>query len=422
MKIKTLIKSWTDHNALNKNPPLPIKRLILISSVIILLIICTFFGSLVYRNTRPFQIGFYSVPDQTRTVLISIAQRQITETKRKIVPVILDETQSVLSQKKRISRLDLVFLLDGKASANLASLARPPDSALISLMPSAISMAGSDGASRYGTPLLLDHFEVAYLKSFNNEKNASTLKPLDTLLATAASMKKTSFWPIVCAGANDRNLLLLTGALAELNSGYEGWLNIVEGISAGKSFVELLGSTSLKKTLDTLVQWRNDGVLHPEWFRMTDTDIVSFMENGYAGIAFIGLSTHRTIPLRVIEKFDSVFFSSQEKARNLSRALTAPVLLGIEINKKRPDRLASEILAYLVGPKGQKELSGATGLAPVNSTAETSDVQASDVRLWVAASSRPLPNIANAALDDPAAQKELARKIREYLEAGGEGY
>jgi hypothetical protein len=59
---------------------------------------------------------------------------------------------------------------------------------------------------------------------------------------------------------------------------------------------------------------------------------------------------------------------------------------------------------------------------PVNSIVPAEDIQASNVRSWVASSNGPVPDPASAAFADPAKVAETARDIRAYVEANGIGF
>ena len=88
----------------------------------------------------------------------------------------------------------------------------------------------------------------------------------------------------------------------------------------------------------------------------------------------------------------------------------------MQIKTKKTNQLANTILKEIYTHEGQNILTNATSLAPTTSQAETSDKQASDVRLWAAASNKALPSLASALYKNPEDISSLAKMIRDYLE------
>jgi hypothetical protein len=98
-----------------------------------------------------------------------------------------------------------------------------------------------------------------------------------------------------------------------------------------------------------------------------------------------------------------------------SRSLTIPSYLIMQIKTKKTNLLANTILKEIYTHEGQNILTNATSLAPTTSQAETSDKQASDVRLWAAASNKALPSFVNALYTSAEERASLAQAIREYV-------
>ena len=365
-------------------------------------------------------IAYYRLPANVRAALSALADDPALSGKTKFGIVVLDDSKGLAEQLAKKPRVDVVFAYDGAAAAETAGKALAPSEQIKQLMAPAIQQAGKVRSDSYGMPLLLDHFEVAYNKDLFAKAGYAEPKKLDDLVKAAQKTARKGLWPIVCAGANDKDLLMLVGALAEARHGATARAGIVADLREKGSFEAALGNKALRGTLDELVSWRKSGLLHPEWFRMQDKDVSAFMENEYTCVVFMPLSTHRTIPLKTIAKFASIPFPPASVG--LPREITAPVVVGVLPSYKKPNATAADFLYRLARAEGQTILSAETGLAPVNSTAETQDIQATDIRVWAAASSRPVPDPATDAFADPAKIAATARSVRAYIEANGAGF
>ena len=393
------------------------KQLILtiaISALTLVILACVVFWP------RTPVIAFYQVPPVVKDAITKVALDPANAGEKRFRIRTLDPAKSLADQIASKPAIDILFTWDGEDAQSIAAKTIAPAEPVRRLMPSAMRQAGQSGEKIYGLPILLDHFEVAYHKRLFAQAGKNEPETLDELNKAARAIKKPTVWPIVCAGAQDEDLMMLVSTVTEAISGPEGRDQVVAAMKKGQTLKELTKTTALGPALKQLIDWRKQGFLHPEWIRMKNNDITSFMENDYAGIVFMPLSTHRTIPVKIIEKFDSITMPSIQKSTN--RCFTMPVLLGMLISRKRPNARASDFLYSLVKEEGQKGLGDATGLAPINSTAEAQDRQATDLRFWAAASNHPAPDIARAAFATSDKRNAFATDVRNYLESNGEGY
>lgn len=366
-------------------------------------------------------IAYYGLPDTVREAITALADDPALSGKTKFGIVVLDGSKPLADQiGGKNPRVDVVFAYDGAAAAAAAGKAIVPSEQIRLLMPTAIRGTGTRFGTGYALPLLLDHFEVAYDKEAFARQGSGDPKTLDALLAVARKTAQPGMWPIVCAGGNDRDLLLLVGALADAKYGPEARSRIVTDLREKGDLKSAVTNAELRGTLDALVEWRKTGLLHPEWFRMKDADLMAYMENEYASVALMPFATHRAIPLKTISRFSSIPLPPSKP--NTPRELAAPVVVGMLPEYRRPNADATGFLYRLAREEGQTVLSAKTGLAPVNSIVPAQDIQAADVRFWVASSNGPVPDPASAAFDDPAKVAETARDIRAYVEANGTGF
>jgi len=365
-------------------------------------------------------MAFYDVPEISVKAITALSMDSSLNGNKNFIVRMLDSALPLADQLKVRPGVDLLFVEDGKAAVEIAEQTNPPSEIVRRLMPSAMRRAGQTESRVYGLPLLLNHFEVAYDTKALNRTGLGEPKTLAALLYFARKTKAPTRWPIICAGAQDTDLLMLVTSLGEAINGFSSVDALVGQLDRGVQFSERLGNTEFRGVLDTLVAWRKDGLLHPEWFRMKNEDLIGFMENDYAAIVFMPLSTHRIVPMRTIEKFTSIPVPSDRVEKE--RAFTTTVLLGVLPLQRKQNSAAETFLYNLVKNDGQKKLAAMTGLGPVNATAETQDRQASDVRLWTASSQKPMMEIGTAAHGREDKRTQLARDIRAYIESGGAGY
>ncbi|HNY23050.1 MAG TPA: extracellular solute-binding protein [Treponemataceae bacterium] len=365
-------------------------------------------------------IAYYRLPANVRAALSALADDPAFSGKTKFGIVVLDDTKGLAEQLAKKPRVDVVFAYDGAAAAATAGKALVPSEQLRLLLAAAIRGAGTRFGVGYALPILLDHFEVAYDAKAFGKAGFGEPRTLGDLIAGAQKTARPGVSPIACAGGNDRDLLLLVGAVAEAKYGLPAHDKIVADLREKGTLKSALANAELRGTLDTLVDWRKKGILHPEWYRMKDADLTAFLDKGCASVAFMPFSTHRTIPLKTISRFSSIPFPPAQPGS--ARALTAPVIVGLLPSYRKPNAEAAEFLYRLAREEGQTILSANTGLVPVNSIVPAQDIQANDVRFWVASSNGPRPDPASAAFADPAKIAETARDVRAYIEANNTGF
>ena len=150
---------------------------------------------------------------------------------------------------------------------------------------------------------------------------------------------------------------------------------------------------------------------------MTQQEVEYLMETELFSVVFMPLSVHRTVSFRTIEKYTEYFFpAGRIENENADRSLIFSILTGTVIKNRFDDKNAvcMELLTKFTTLQNQALIAESTGLAPSSSTAETSDKQASNARLWAAASAKPLPGI-NDSFSKPEAKTEFFNGLRDYL-------
>lgn len=372
-----------------------------------MLVLCTFFLLL---SRKPL-IVFYGLP---KSVVAAIEK----EAGNDFAFSVIDDDKSLSAHKRDLVRGQLVFMYDGKPAKEIGEQSIAPESKLFSLMPSAMRESGKFGAKQYGIPVLYDHFGIDWNIALLGHKGIAKPNTLTELVKTATAIKGKNLWPIVCAGGNDNDLLMFTGALVIAESGLGAYEKVVQTAASGKTFANLLATTALKKSLDTLVAWRKQGIIHPEWFRMKRADMYAFMQYDYACFFALSLSVHRQIAPKTVEKLGSIEFPTDSKEVN--RGIMAPAIIAIELKHALPGHTAArKLVNKLVQAEGQAALANDSGLAPSNSNSVVPDKQADDARFWIASSMKAMPDPAQAAFENPADRTAFANAIRQYLIADG---
>jgi hypothetical protein len=355
-------------------------------------------------------------------VLYGLSNPAIAAIKQEAGPsfkfMVIDGNEPISAHKKDISKAYLVFMHDGKAASELSAKTVAPDESILALMPSAMREAGKSGTRRYGIPILFDHFEIDWNVSLIGGRSLAKPKTLTDLVKVSNAIKGKNLWPLVCAGGVDEDLLGFVGALVISESGLDAYEKLVTAASEGMPFAELVKTTALKNSLDTLIEWRKSGIIHPEWFRMKKADVSAFMQMDYACFFAMSLSSHRLLDHKIAEKVLTIDFPTDRK--ELDRGILAPAIVAIELRRSLPgNRAAHRLVAALAQGAAQANISGGSGLAPANSNATTADKQADDARFWIASSRKPFPDPATAALSDPSARAAFAASIRQYIEFEG---
>lgn len=320
---------------------------------------------------------------------------------------------------------DLVIGFANAAFRAAAAKYAPTSEAAARRTPSVLRNLVTVDGRRAALPLLVDHFELATRVGTKGKGASDGRLGWDAFLTLARDVADPDRPSLFVAGGDDGTLLLLVGAMVDALAG-PGVLEELSGELAGGSTLpdildRTIGDTRLRTVLDLLVALRREGVLHPEWFRMRFSDVAAFMKADRAPFVLMRLSEHRTVPLPIIRGYET---GLSPVGRDAGRVLQAPVIVGAvpEGLNTRRKTAALALLERLLSDPVQKRLGDATGLAPASAAAEALDAQASDVRLWVAASGGAYPGLDRDAFEDKAAASAFAAELRTYVEAEGAGY
>jgi len=376
--------------------------MIAISAAVFLILLIA--GTITVKTVRHNTVytAFYNIPEPvSKEITKQIQTVKPKNTKFKI----LDASKPL--PENTVHKYDILITWKNAQSDRLAQKALTVPDTVYKLMPSAIAKAGTVDGRRCTVPLLLDHYELAFYRTYRNNAKLElpqTLPEFETYLST---IKQYAQYPLIAAGSDDQTLCAFVTALTEAMYGTEGYEKLINELQTSAALDGILAEPLAK-----IRQWQKDGLLHPMWYQAADRDIETFMNDHRLGILFMPLSEHRTKPLVLIKYYDSIQFPVNNIIKD--HAVIAPVIEGMVFRSKTNEQT---ILEHLLFTDTQEKLSDASLLAPVSSRAEAHDRQADDVRYWAAScSGGPVPDAATAAFRDRNQVKLFADMIRKYLE------
>lgn len=370
--------------------------------------------------SKKLTVAFYNIPDEQQQSLKETLSPLLTDKKGKITAAFttLDKTQPL---KKQVdTSVDLVFTYAGKQAEQLADISVKPSTEILNRMPTSMQVPGIKDKQFYAVPILVDHFEVLYLNKYIQA--AKPPRSMDDFETFAKNKKNDTSYAIICAGADNRELLLFISALTESFLGTEAYEKLLALIASGTAdFNTILtaplndNKESLKTVITKINEWNTAGIIHPAWTQAAQTDIESLIEFFNLPAIFMSLSMHRRIPVSLVRLYTPSWVPTG-RAPTATRSLVVPVLMGVALSDKKTAGGITPVgvLDYLTTPEGQKNIGTAMKLGPVHSTAEPHDTEANDARLWAASTSALLYSIEQAFID-PQKAAAFADFLRTYL-------
>lgn len=405
------------------------KSIILLISAFLLILFAALILLVSISSKKPVA-AFYGISERNQKQIVSVLQTTHTRKNKNSLPfeiVTLDSSISLERALKKSKKADLLFI-EGGLNKNYAEKLSEKKSGGISVsllngMTSSIKQLVEEKKQKiYSVPLLIDNYELdVNLEKFYSS-NIKQLNVLSDLEKLAKVTKSSTPSPIVFAGADDERLINFFGALIEAVSGSET-LNsartkisnkIAEGKVSQNDFYDLLtgltGSRGeLNDTFKILKNWQNQGLLPKNITSITTKDISAFLQADLSTAAFMTLSDHREIEHDIISNYSSVYYPAVQQ--NVPRSFTSPVIFAVPLSKDK----VSQKAVYKLSDELQTKLSAATGLAPVQANCPVPDVQADNVRYWVAASGTPVTPFAQSLFVSKQQQNSFAEALRSLL-------
>lgn len=397
------------------------KRIIIIVSIVVVLAIAGLTLGIIinHHNNKALKVGFYNLEKEIVEPLKSIIQKTYAGEIK-----FTDLSEQNYDVKKISRKYDLFFSWNGNAVEQLEKYSAEISSACSQKLISSIK-------TQKNLPLLLNHYELAYLTKARERAEVDFPSDFEEYMAYLFAMKNQVFIPFFTEGKDDDTLLGLISVQAEALCGTEGYKKLVSLINKYGNFYQVweqeigysstLGtSITLKYIMDGLAAYVPNDLSIANWTNATAKDVKTYASEKQIGVLFSSLSNHRKMDVKIMREYEAdrmpVLFVKED------HCLIAPAVCVVNLSAASKKEIAEEILQSLVSDENQSYLSDETKLAPVNSRCRAFDVQADDVRYLAAiAPSGPAPDIANACFQTDMAKKtKFVEEIRKYLSGNTE--
>ena len=369
-------------------------------------------------------IAFYALPADTVQALQTTLKSRFGTIEQHFEWKIIDPTLSVTEFMEKNPQTEFVFSMDNRSLFEARRFFRLHSADEFQSLPSTFLnniFARNDADKYYAFPLLIDPVKLA-CNSVVAEKLglSSYIMQEDFERLHQQTMQSSLSFPLTCAGGEDDQLFAMISTAAAMN-----------GLSLYTDDFSLLGKQAdlqtscpptLKSTLDILVAWRKQGLLHPEWFRLLESDVSVFMEFNSTALAVMPLSASRRLKRDILQRFITMQVPLPQLLSK--KNMPADVIVWAQAVQDDSKQLPAtdEIREFLSLQETDEVLARETGLAPVFSAAQTQDAEASSGRYWVASSNTALPSFGNITCTTETEKTALAAAIRRYLEVNGVGY
>lgn len=397
------------------------KRIIIIVSIVVVLAIAGLTLGIIinHHNNKALKVGFYNLEKEIVEPLKSIIQKTYAGEIK-----FTDLSEQNYDVKKISRKYDLFFSWNGNAVEQLEKYSAEISSDCSQKLISSIK-------TQKNLPLLLNHYEMAYLTKARERAGVDFPSDFEEYMAYLFAMKNQVFIPFFTEGKDDDTLLGLISVQAEALCGTEGYKKLVSLINKYGNFYQVweqeigysstLGtSITLKYIMDGLAAYVPNDLSIANWTNATAKDVKTYASEKQIGVLFSSLSNHRKMDVKIMREYEAdrmPVLSVKE-----DHCLIAPAVCVVNLSAASKKEIAEEILQSLVSDENQSYLSDETKLAPVNSRCRAFDVQADDVRYLAAiAPSGPAPDIANACFQTDMAKKtKFVEEIRKYLSGNTE--
>ena len=397
------------------------KRIIIIVSIVVVLAIAGLTLGIIinHHNNKALKVGFYNLEKEIVEPIKSIIQKTYAGEIK-----FTDLSEQNYDVKKISRKYDLFFSWNGNAVEQLEKYSAEISSDCSQKLISSIK-------TQKNLPLLLNHYELAYLTKARERAEVDFPSDFEEYMAYLFAMKNQVFVPFFTEGKDDDTLLGLISVQAEALCGTEGYKKLVSLINKYGNFYQVweqeigysstLGtSITLKYIMDGLANYVPNYLSIANWTNATAKDVKTYASEKQIGVLFSSLSNHRKMDVKIMREYEAdrmPVLSVKE-----DHCLIAPAVCVVNLSAASKKEIAEEILQSLVSDENQSYLSDETKLAPVNSRCRAFDVQADDVRYLAAiAPSGPAPDIANACFQTDMAKKtKFVEEIRKYLSGNTE--
>ncbi len=381
-------------------------------------------------------VAFYDLPEKYEDMIRPYFSdvRNSRNKRLKVKCLTLDSSQPL---KKQLKKIDMVFTNYGAKADEAVATIDPKNRELFFADSSCLrgsSMAATQkGVSTFFSgngrismvPILFDGYELLLSKKSLYETQSVVVHSWGDVEAFARRSRNFCVSPVAFAGGDDDSLLGVMSALIESFEGTESYEELVRQVRNYKGSVNDLvkevtrEGKSMHEALKRLCLWKREGLLNAEIMNLGKDDLMVFLDSQRNAVTILPLSEHRRIDSSIVQDYttipiysnESFFYFPGMRAMN-TRAVISPVVCGISFTK---DQALKSQLELLTRTEAQEDLSRRSGIAPLLANCRIPDIQADDVRFWIAATSRPLTPMGQAAFSSDSRKKEFCDAIRTII-------
>lgn len=402
-----------------------------------------------HKNVTPTQIAFYGVDENYVSAFRKVIDEYLSEladtrnlnieteyvTLNKDKPLeqqISDETIMVITYMG----LNAQRTAEKISKKNSGGVSFDALSALTTSQQKLARSYGENQKKIYAVPLLSDNAEIDVNKLLLERTQTKRLATWEDIEAFSEKSKEYVDYPVIFSYSNADSFLHMIGAYTEAVSGKKAYENACSRIREffaatpepkEEDVLKLVKdladapSSPLYATTDFISRWYKKGLMHPNIFRLGDRDVEIFMQNRSCAISFVTLSQHRSLSSDAFRYFVSIpralnnngntagyYPSFQDPA---ARHLMSDTICAIPVNSETAQNFA----VLLTSDESQKTLSRMTGLAPVNARCPCPDIEADDVRFWIAATNEPLIPLNRAAFTSSSQMEIFSQVLANYI-------
>ncbi len=384
------------------------------------------------------EVGFYGLSDKEVTVLSDWLNDRNIDWE----PIVFDSSIPLEEQLDVPLQQNLLFTKDGKNMDSVAPYVRTAKTQNLLLMPVSIRTAVQTNGRLTATPILLDHYQLSY--NIEALRNAGISIPTNFIDLEAIAQEiiterqgVSSVAPILCAGANDDDLIQFFSSMLETMHGIKSYEAIqalleqsIEGVKGNDTLEEDVFNAFFElpqvySTLQQIATWENRGFLSSSWLNVSRDDLHRAMENESAIFTFMLFSDYETLTQGAKSSYAPWFMPSG--GQRDTRYLVAPSIVVMEFSyvkspfqsarqSAKKNNLAASIISELVSGFNQTAISEAGGLAPVNSSAQVSELGAGETLQLFELSDGIIPDIAALSFVRQSDRAYFAQNLRLQLQ------
>ena len=418
------------------------KIIIIIGAAVLLVAIAlTVILLSVKKASGKLNVTFYGLEESQELSIKEEIQKLATE-KISYTFQTLDSTKPMLPQLQ--GGTDLVIAPAGKNADSVSASVKSKKSPAVSnniLKGTSVSVRTAavynEDKKMVQVPILLDNVELLVSTKALKSTGTQAMQTWTDIEDFAVKAKEQYPYSIVFAGSDPDTLLALVTALTEAYSGKKACDGAKERIS---DFLEKTPEPNNRECYDLILElaetpdtplytatqvisrWYKERLTHPNVFQMTKKDVEIYLQNDYAVLTFMTLTDHRKIDTNIMSKYTCLpralgnggntvgFFPSVRTASG--RNLTSPIIMAIPLTT---NKLTKWTIEQLLSTPAQESLSAKTGLSPVLSNCIVPDIQADDVRFFVAATNAPIQPLGNSAFTEKSAKDTFTRELMGYI-------